>query len=131
MAQTRRAVARQDWQQVEELTARATAVSQLVDEKHEELALAVYAASVEIAAQFSLHPYVTSGGTRYLPLVADTEFGLIEDFPEEGGAEGTELLSLLGLTARRGLSRMEIERALREHGERVMRERLGPAGALP
>jgi hypothetical protein len=80
---------------------------------------------VEIAAQFSLHPYITSGGTRYLPMVADTEFALIEDFPEEGGAEGTELLSLLGLNARRGLSRVELERALRAHGARVLRERLG------
>lgn len=40
LTRIRRAVGWQDWQQVEELTARATAVRQLVDEKHEELALA-------------------------------------------------------------------------------------------
>jgi hypothetical protein len=80
---------------------------------------------VETAAQFSLHPYVTSGGTRYLPLVWDTEFALIEDFPEEGAAQEAELLSLLGLKARRGLSRVELESALRAHGARVLRERLG------
>jgi hypothetical protein len=80
---------------------------------------------VEMAAQFSLHPYVTSGGTRYLPMLADTEFALLEDFPEEGAAPETELLSLLGLTARWGLSRVEMERALRQHGERLLRERLG------
>jgi hypothetical protein len=35
------------------------------------------------------------------------------------------LLSLLGLKGRRGLSRVEIERALRAQGTRVLRERLG------
>jgi hypothetical protein len=80
---------------------------------------------VEMAAQFSLHPYVTSGGTRYLPMLVDSEFVLLEDFPEAGGSEGTELLSLLGLKARRGLSRVELESALRAHGARVLRERLG------
>jgi hypothetical protein len=80
---------------------------------------------VEMAAQFSLHCYVTSGGTRYLPLLVDSEFVLLEDFPEEGDSEGTELLPLLGLKARRGLSRVELESALRARGEWVLRERLG------
>jgi hypothetical protein len=80
---------------------------------------------VEVAAQFSLHPYVNGGGARYLPILADNEFILVEDFPEEGGAEGSELLSQLGLKQRRGLSRMEIEAALRRQGEQVLQERLG------
>jgi hypothetical protein len=80
---------------------------------------------VEMAAQFSLHPYVNGGGARYFPVLVDAEFVLIEDFPEEGAAEGGELFSVLGLKQRRGLSRMEIETALREQGNQVLQERLG------
>lgn len=80
---------------------------------------------VEMAAQFSLHPYVNGGGARYLPIFVDTEFALVEDFPEEGAAEGAELLSTLGLKQRQGLSRMEIETALRQQGNQVLHERLG------
>jgi hypothetical protein len=80
---------------------------------------------VEVAAQFSLHPYVNGGGARYLPILADSEFILVEDFPEEGGAEGSALLSQLGLKQRRGLSRMEIEAALRRQGGQILQERLG------
>jgi len=80
---------------------------------------------VEMAAQFSLHPYVNGGGARYFPILVDTEFVLVEDFPEEGAAEGGELFSVLGLKQRRGLSRMEIETALREQGNQVLQERLG------
>jgi hypothetical protein len=80
---------------------------------------------VEVAAQFSLHPYVNGGGARYLPILADTECVLIEDFPEEGTAGNSELLSALGLTQRSGLSRMEIEAALRQHGGQILQSRLG------
>jgi hypothetical protein len=80
---------------------------------------------VEIAAQFSLHPYVNSGGARYFPILADTEFVLVEDFPEEAGGEGAELLSVLGIKQRGGLSRMEIEAALRQRGGHVLQEKLG------
>jgi hypothetical protein len=80
---------------------------------------------VEVAAQFSLHPYVNGGGARYFPVLVDTEFVLVEDFPEEGAAEGGELLSTLGLKQRRGLSRMEIEAALRQQGNQLLHERLG------
>jgi hypothetical protein len=80
---------------------------------------------VEIAAQFSLHPYVNSGGARYFPSLADTEFVLVEDFPEEGAEEGAEVLSILGLKQRSGLSRVEIEAALRQRGGQVMQETLG------
>lgn len=90
-------------------------------------AAAVTEPLVEVAAQFSLHPYVNGGGARYFPILVDTEFVLVEDFPEEGllAAEGGELLSALGLKQRRGLSRMEIETALREQGNQVLHERLG------
>ena len=64
-------------------------------------------------------------GARYFPILVDIEFVLVEDFPEEGAAEGGELLSTLGLKQRRGLSRMEIETALRQQGNQVLHERLG------
>jgi hypothetical protein len=80
---------------------------------------------VEIAAQFSLHPYVNSGGARYFPILADSEFVLIEDFPEGAGGEGAELLSVLGIKQRGGLSRVEIEAALRQRGGQVLQEKLG------
>jgi hypothetical protein len=80
---------------------------------------------VETAAQFSLHPYVNGGGARYFPIFVDAEFVLIEDFPEEGATEGGELLSALGLKQRRGLSRTEIETALRQQGNQLLHERLG------
>jgi hypothetical protein len=80
---------------------------------------------VEVAAQFSLHPYVNGGGARYLPILADTECVLIEDFSEEGTGGDSELLSALGLKQRSGLSRVEIEAALRQHGGQVLQSRLG------
>jgi hypothetical protein len=50
---------------------------------------------------------------------------LIEDFPEEQEPPATgELLSALGLKARRGLARQEIEDALLEHGATILQERL-------
>jgi len=80
---------------------------------------------VEVAAQFSIHPYVNGGGGRYFPLVADTEWVLVEDFPEQEEATSSALLSALGLSQRRGLSRKEIETALRQHGGQVLQDRLG------
>lgn len=80
---------------------------------------------VEAMAQFSIHPYVNGGGSRYFPLVADTEWVLVEDFPEQEEYAGSALLSALGLSGRRGLSRKEIETALRQHGGRILQEQLG------
>jgi hypothetical protein len=53
LLQARRAIGRQDWKQVEELTARATGLRHLVDENGEEmeLAQAVYEAS-DVAFDF-------------------------------------------------------------------------------
>jgi hypothetical protein len=80
---------------------------------------------VEAMAQFSINPYVNGGGGRYFPLVADSEWVLVEDFPEQEEAPSSPLLSALGFSQRRGLSRKEIETALRQHGGQVLQDRLG------
>jgi hypothetical protein len=77
-----------------------------------------------LVGQFLRNPFINSGGARYLPLF-NTEAVLIEDFPEEQEPPATgELLSALGLKARRGLARQEIEDALLEHGLTILQERL-------
>jgi hypothetical protein len=80
---------------------------------------------VEAMAQFSIHPYVNGGGGRYFPLVAGTEWVLVEDFPEQDEAPTSALLTALGFSQRRGLSRKEIETALRQHGGQVLQDQLG------
>jgi hypothetical protein len=80
---------------------------------------------VEAMAQFSINPYVNGGGGRYFPLVADSEWILVEDFSEQDEAPSSALLSALGFSQRRGLSRREIETALRQHGGQVLQDRLG------
>jgi hypothetical protein len=81
---------------------------------------------VETALMFALHPFVNSGGVRYFPLYPDNEVVLIEDFPEDPvPTEPSELLKVLGLTRRSGLSRGEIESRLRENGETVIQGQLG------
>ncbi|HXG21118.1 MAG TPA: hypothetical protein VNN62_18820 [Methylomirabilota bacterium] len=67
-----------------------------------------------------VHPFVNSGGARYLPPFA-AEDVLVEDFPEETGeTPGLALLSALGLQRRTAVSRVEIERAVLEHGSRII-----------
>lgn len=69
-----------------------------------------------------VHPFVNSGGARYLPPFA-TEDVLIEDFPETAEEpSGSALLSALGLQRRTALSRVEIERALLAEGSRIVAE---------
>jgi hypothetical protein len=81
---------------------------------------------LEASTLFALHPFVNSAGVRYFPLFPDNEFVLVEDYPEDAvPAEPSELLTALGLTRRNGLSRVEIEVRLREHGATLTRERLG------
>ena len=81
---------------------------------------------LETVSLFALNPFVNSGGVRYFPLFPEHEFVLIEDFPEESvPAEPSELLAVLGLTRRHGLSRVELEVRLRENGAAVIRDRLG------
>ena len=60
------------------------------------------------------HPFVSSGGTRYLPWFG-AETVLVEDFPETAPDTPTRLLEQLGLSGRRGLPRLVIEDAIRSH----------------
>jgi len=74
-----------------------------------------------------IHPLVNSGGARHLPrLVAEDV--LVEVFPEpKEGEDGpvSELLTTLGLRARRAVPRIAIEQALVAHGADVLEQRLG------
>jgi hypothetical protein len=81
---------------------------------------------LEASMLFALHPFLNSGGVRYLPLFPDSEAVLVEDYPEEAvPAEPSDLLRALGLTRRNGLSRVEIEVRLRQKGAALLRDRLG------
>ncbi len=75
---------------------------------------------------FLLNPFITSGGTRYMGSFVLEDL-LIEDFPEPEPKQQmprTELLSALGLESRWGLTRIDIENALLEHGSRILEEEL-------
>jgi hypothetical protein len=75
--------------------------------------------------QFLRQTFINSGGARYVPPFG-AESILIEDFPEDAEAPATgPLLTALGLPRRRGLSRLEIERALVERGPLIVRDQLG------
>ncbi len=78
----------------------------------------------EILSKFALHPYVNSGGIRYLPRL-DGEWLLVEDFQEDEVPETSALLDALGLPRRRGLSRAAIESALLDRGMDVIEGSLG------
>ena len=70
---------------------------------------------------YLLNPFFTSAGTRYnVNLVAEDL--LLEDFPDPDGREepSSHLSSKLGLQSRWGVSRLEIEDALVEHGLEVL-----------
>jgi hypothetical protein len=75
---------------------------------------------------YLLNPLITSGGTRYLvPLVVEDL--LIEDFTEPEPKQEmplSELLRALGLESRWGLSRIDIENVLLQHGPRILEEEL-------
>jgi hypothetical protein len=60
------------------------------------------------------HPFVTSGGNRYIPLFVREQV-LVETFPDTDPDAHSPLLPLLGLGRRRGISRVLIEDALRQH----------------
>lgn len=71
---------------------------------------------------YLLNPFLTSAGTRYNVNLVEEDL-LIEDFPEPDGKEDppqSALLSALGLEKRRGLSRMDIENAILEHGPEIV-----------
>jgi len=75
-----------------------------------------------------VHPFINSGGARYLPRFA-AEQVLVEDFPEDEGSVGAQglapLLSALGLKKRTAVSRLEIEQALLQHGPQIVKDELG------
>jgi hypothetical protein len=76
----------------------------------------------ENLAVFMNRVFLTSAGTRYIPWCVSEDL-LIEVFDEPGeGAAPSPLLAALGLPRRSGLSRIAIERALREGGARVMKD---------
>lgn len=68
-----------------------------------------------------LHPFITSGGSRYLPWFGE-ETLVVETFPETEPDARTGLLAALGLSKRRALPRIVIEDALRSCSERVCAE---------
>lgn len=71
-----------------------------------------------------VHPFINSGGARYLPRFA-AEQVLIEEFPDEdANPPHSELLSALRLPKRTGLSRLEIEQALLQHGPQLVKNEL-------
>jgi len=75
---------------------------------------------------FLLNPFITSGGTRYQVCLVIEDL-LLEDFAEPEPEEKlprTALLSALGLDSRWGLTRIDIENALLQHGPRILEEEL-------
>ena len=75
---------------------------------------------------YLLNPFITSGGTRYLVSLVVEDL-LIEDFTEPEPKQempSSELLRALGLESRWGLSRIDIENVLLQHGPRILEEEL-------
>ncbi|HEY0376852.1 MAG TPA: hypothetical protein VGC87_07835 [Pyrinomonadaceae bacterium] len=75
---------------------------------------------------YLLNPLINSGGARYHVCLVEEDL-LVEDFAEpepKAAVPGTGLLSALGLESRWGLTRIDIENALLEHGPRILEEEL-------
>ncbi len=72
---------------------------------------------------FLLNPFITSAGTRYRVCLVAEDI-LLEDFPEPDSKveEPSKLLNMLKLSGRWALTRTEIEKALLEHGLKVLQE---------
>lgn len=80
------------------------------------------AAFRDLVEMYSLHPFVNSGGARYVPVLAEEDV-LVEDFDEpDAGTEAppSGLLSALGFDDRRGLSRIRLEKALIDRGNAIV-----------
>lgn len=76
---------------------------------------------------FAFHPFVNSGGVRFLPSMV-AEDVLVENFAEpEAGSElpSSGLMEALGLRQRNQLTRQQIETVLLEKGSEVVRDELG------
>lgn len=72
---------------------------------------------------YLLNPFITSAGTRYRVCLVAEDL-LLEDFPEPDSRsdEPSKLLHMLKLNSRWGISRIELENALLEHGSDVLHE---------
>jgi hypothetical protein len=68
-----------------------------------------------------VHPFLTSGGTRYLPWFG-REALLVESFPEGEPDTHSPLLEALSLPQRRGLTRLAIEDVLLSKGPQICEE---------
>ena len=82
------------------------------------------AALRDLMELYALHPFINSGGARYVPFPTEEDV-LFENFdePVHGKAfPASALLSALGLEARRGLSRIRLEKALHERGNTIIRD---------
>ncbi len=97
----------------------------------EQVARLTYPSEVGDAAKeamefFLLNPFLTSGGTRFQVCLVIEDL-LIEDFAEPEPKQQmprTKLLIALGLESRWGLTRIDIENALFQHGPRILKEEL-------
>jgi len=72
---------------------------------------------------FLLNPFINSGGIRYSVCLVAEDL-LLENFPEPEPKEEvpSKLTDMLKLNSRWGLSRVEIENALLEHGSEVLQK---------
>ena len=80
----------------------------------------------EAVELYLFNPFINSGGTRYRVCLVVEDL-LVEDFDEPEPATRmpqSGLLDALGLKARWGLTRIEIENALVEKGNGVLRDKL-------
>lgn len=78
----------------------------------------------DLVEMYTLHPFVNSGGARFVPVLAEEDV-LVEDFDEpDPGTEApsSALLSALGFDGRRGLSRIRLEKALIERGNALVED---------
>lgn len=82
------------------------------------------AAFRDLVELYALHPFVNSGGARFVPCLVEEDV-LVEDFdePDPGKeAPASALLTALGFGERRGLSRISIEKALIDRGNTIVRD---------
>jgi hypothetical protein len=77
-----------------------------------------------LVAQFLTNPFVNSGGARFFPRFS-AETVLLEDFAESAEPPSGGLLHALGLPARRGLARLQVDDALLAHGNAIVERDLG------
>jgi hypothetical protein len=103
----------------------------LITERSESVKSAVLPAGTpegfrERLEMLMIRPLVNSGGARHLPKVV-AEDVLVEIFPDPKEGEEpprSDLLTTLGFSSRRGISRIAIEQALLAHGATVLEKDL-------